>query len=118
MMDNLVITAVALAFLVPLAIYVIGRLAPRLSQFAYPVMGTFCLVIAATFLTSVAWYFIETGQLVSPGKYRPSTIIDPSAPMAERIFVGAFNLGIGSMLAVVGVGMLRVGRKSDRKSSK
>lgn len=111
MVDHLVVTAVALAFLLPVAVYLLSKLTPRLSALAYPVMGTVCLVVAAMFLVLVGWCFIETGTLVSPGKYRPSTIIDPSAPLAERIVVGAFNVGIGLTLAVVGVGMLRIGRK-------
>jgi len=110
-MDHFVFAVVAVVFLAPVVIYVIDKLDPRLSRFSYAVLGSFCLVIAVAFFAFVGWSFVETGDLVSPGKYRPSMIIDSSAPTAVRIYVGAFNIGIGLTLAVVGVGLLRVSRK-------
>jgi len=111
MKDHLAFAVVAAAFLLPMVIYVMSKLSPRLSRLAYPTMGIVCLITAAGFFSFVGWYFMDTGQLVSPGKYRPSTTILTTAPLFERIFVGAFNAGIGVTLGAGGVGMLRVGRK-------
>lgn len=96
--------------LVPAAIYVLARVAPRFSRYAYLAMGIVCLVVAAAFFSFVGWYFLHTGQLVSPGKSVPSRIVDASASPFERIIVGAFNLGIGVALTVTGIAMLRIKR--------
>lgn len=95
---------------IPVVIYVVAHAVPRCSRYAYLAMGAVCLVVAAGFFSFTGWYFIETGQLVSPGKYGPSSIVEASASPFERIVVGAFNIGMGLALAVTGVAMLRIKR--------
>ena len=117
MRDEIAIALFASFLLVPVAIYIAGKFSPRISSISYKLMGAICLATAFAFFSFVGWYFLETGQLVSPGKYVPSRIIHPSDSLGLRIFVGGFNIAVGSLLAFLGVTMLRLKPSPVRPAS-
>ena len=109
MRDSIALTVFSSALLLPVAIYIAGKLSRRASQFAYRLLGVLCLLIAAGFFSFVGWYFLTTGQLVFPGKYGiPAKIISPADSPSHRAFVGTFNFLAGSILAFIGATMLRL----------
>jgi len=111
--DIFVLAIVAAAFLLPVAIYLGGKLSGRFSDAAYKILGVFCIVMAAGFFAFVGWYFLTTGQLILPAKRGvPSTISAPTDPLGLRLMVGAINVFAGSLLAYVGVTLLRLKRAS------
>ncbi len=112
MRDSIALTVFSSALLLPVAIYIAGKFSRRASQIAYQLLGVLCLVIAAGFFAFVGWYFLTTGQLVFPGKYGiPTKIVGPVDSPGHRAFVGTFNLLVGSLLAFIGVLMLRLKQK-------
>lgn len=119
-MREKVALAVFLAvFCMPIAIYIVSKFSRGVADASYRILGIFCLVVSAGFFAYVGWYFLTTGQLVSPGKYGiPSRIIRPTDPLGSRLVVGGFNVIIGSLLAVVGIAMLKIKREPRSDSSK
>lgn len=118
MNDGVALAAFSSALFLPFIIYIAGKFSSRVSQVAYRLLGVFCLLVATGFFAFVGWYFLTTGQLVSPGKYGiPTRIVGPADSPGLRVFVGTFNLLVGFLLAFFGVLMLRVGHKSDSSHS-
>lgn len=111
MRDNIATAVFATALLLPVVIYVAGKIFRGVSALAYKILGVFCLATAAAFFAFVGWYFLTTGQLVSPGKFGiPSEIIYPTESLAHRVFVGSFNVLVGAALTFIGVALLRLKR--------
>ena len=98
------------ALALPLLIYSVSKFSRAVARIAYDVLGVICIFISLAFFAFVGWYFLETGQLVSPGKGSiPSKVIASTEPLAWRVVVGAVNVSIGSLLAFIGVCLLRAG---------
>ncbi|MGG6463713.1 hypothetical protein, partial [Solilutibacter silvestris] len=109
MNDNIALVILASAFLLPVSIYLAGKLSDRISNIAYKILGTFCLICAAGFFVFVAWFFFTTGQLVFPSRRgSPAQIIGPEASLDYKLFIGSFNVLVGSALAYSGLTMLRI----------
>lgn len=106
------------ALALPFLIYVVSKLSRDVASVAYDLLGVFCLIVALTFFAFVGWYFLETGQLASPGKGSiPSKVIASTDPLARRVVVGAVNVLIGSLLVFIGLRLLRVGRRRRSAST-
>lgn len=112
MSDHAALLVIALALAMPFLVYLVGKLSPAVARVAYDLIGALCLIVAFGFFVFVGWYFLETGQLVSPGKGSiPSRVIASTEPMAFRVVVGAVNVLIGSLLALIGMSLLRAGQR-------
>lgn len=115
--ENTVLWVVTSALALPLLIYVVGKLLPAVARVGYDLLGVVCLIVALVFFVFVGWYFLETGQLVSPGKGGiPSRVIASTDPLANRVAVGAVNILVGGLLAFIGVSLLRAGRRHRTNS--
>lgn len=109
MRDDVALWIVASAVALPFLIYIASKLSLAVARVAYDLLGVICIIVALVFFAFVGWYFLETGQLVSPGKGSiPSKVIASTDPLAHRVVVGAVNVLIGSLLGFIGVRLLRI----------
>ncbi|WP_396615946.1 hypothetical protein ACHZ97_17760 [Lysobacter soli] len=112
MTEAAVLVVITSALAMPFLLYLFAKFSPAATSVAYDLLGALCLIVALAFFAFVGWYFLETGQLVSPGKGSiPSEVIASTAPLAHRVVVGAVNVSVGSLLAFIGVSLLRIGQR-------